>query len=73
MSDDEKIAKAMAALDTMAEIWAAQIGLNDAVKAMTAQLDRERRIVVFVKQAYAEGLFTGRRSLDEHPPEGAHE
>lgn len=62
MTDAEKVAKAMAALDTMAEVWAAQTNLLRNVQVLCAAPDREARIRAFIKQAYAEGLYEGRTS-----------
>lgn len=61
---DETTDRAMAALDTMAEVWAAKfkgggLGLRDAVRVMLACPDREDRILCLIKQAHVEGLFDG--------------
>lgn len=55
---------AMAALDTMAEVWAAKfqakgLGLRGAVRVMLACPDAEDRLLNLIKQAHAEGLFDG--------------
>jgi hypothetical protein len=69
MSEDEKLQRAMAALDTMATVWAAQINLRHAVQVFLGCRDAEDRLVEFIKHAHAEGLYLGRTSLPA--PEGA--
>ena len=61
---DAKTDRAMAALDTMAEMWAAKFqaagtNLRGAVRAMLACPDAEDRILRLIKQAHAEGLLDG--------------
>lgn len=63
--DEQKTARAMAALDAMATMWAATFDIRQAVKAMMSLPDGDDRLIAFIKQAHAEGLFTGRTS---HPP-----
>lgn len=61
---DEKlrIARAMAALDSMAATWAAAFDIRQAVKAMMLQPDGEDRFIAFIKQGHCEGLYIGRTS-----------
>ena len=56
---DPKAARAMAALDTMAAVWAAKVDARGAVRAMLACADAEDRLLNYVKQAHCEGLFEG--------------
>lgn len=62
MSDQPKNARAMSALDAMATLWAATFDLRLAVKSMMRLPDGEDRLVAFVKQGHAEGLYAGRTS-----------
>ena len=61
--NDQATERALAALDSMATVWAAKVGLREAVRAILATSDREDRLVAFIKQAHAEGLYEGRTSL----------
>lgn len=61
---DAKTDRAMAALDTMAEVWAAKfqaagMNLRISVRVMLACPDAEDRILELIKHAHAEGLFEG--------------
>lgn len=72
---DAKTDRAMAALDTMAEVWAAKFqaagtNLRDAVRAMLACPDAEDRLLNLVKHAHAEGLFDGFHAGKEFRPAG---
>lgn len=60
----QKTARAMAALDTMATIWAASFDIRQAVHAMVRCQDGEDRLIAFIKQAHAEGLYAGRMSRE---------
>lgn len=51
----------------MAAVWAAQVNLRAAVRAMLVLPDAEDRLVQFTQQAHAEGLFAGRTSLETSP------
>lgn len=62
-----KVDRAMAALDTMATVWAAQFNLRQAVQAMMTLPDGEERLIALVKQAHCEGLYAGRMSHRDHP------
>lgn len=68
---DEKTARALAALDTMASLWAIKVGARNAIRLMMSLPDAEDRILAFLTQAHAEGLYEGRTSLTTHPPAGA--
>lgn len=59
---DESVKKALAALDTLATVWAAGFDLRGAVRAMRALPDGEDRLIAFVKQAWCEGAYEGRTS-----------
>lgn len=58
---DLQVAQALAALDTMATVWAAKVGLRDMVRLiMLRQMpDCEDRLVALLKQAHVEGLYAG--------------
>lgn len=56
---DAKTVKALAALDTMAAMWAAKVNARQAVRAMLACPDAEHRLMAYLQQAHAEGLFEG--------------
>lgn len=60
--EQEKTQRALAALDAMAETWAAKIGLRQAVRSILENPDSENRLVEFIKQAHVEGLYEGRTS-----------
>ena len=62
LSNEQKTVRAMAALDTMATIWAAGFDIQEAVKSMMHLPDGEARLIAFIKQGYAEGLYIGRTS-----------
>ena len=62
-TEAEKVAKAMAALDTMATMWAAGFDIRKAVNAMKSLPDGDDRLIAFIKQAHCEGLYSGRTSL----------
>jgi hypothetical protein len=62
LTDAQKTARAMAAVDAMATTWAMTFELRRAVNAMMRLPDGEDRLVSFIKQSYAEGLFVGRTS-----------
>jgi hypothetical protein len=66
---NQKTEKALAALDTMTEIWAAKVDLRSMVKTMLGvpEQHREDQVMKLVKQAHAEGLYEGRTSLDTSP------
>lgn len=68
---DEKTARALAALDTMASLWAIRVGARNAIRLMMSLPDAEDRILAFLTHAHAEGLYEGRTSLTTHPPVGA--
>lgn len=68
---DEKTARALAALDTMASLWAIRVGARNAIRLMMSLPDAEDRLVAFLTHAHAEGLYEGRTSLTTHPPIGA--
>lgn len=59
---NEAVDRAMAALDEMTTSWAAALNINHAVKTMMSRPDGDTWLVKFIKQAYTEGLFVGRRS-----------
>ena len=61
----DPVARALAALDAMATIWAAQTGLRVNLRVLLQSPDMEQRMFDFVKQAYAEGLYAGRASHRE--------
>lgn len=61
--EKEAVDRGMAALDTMATVWAAGTDLRGNVRKLLATPDCEDRLVAFVKLAYAEGLYDGRTSL----------
>lgn len=65
--DEEKTARAIAALDTMATIWAATFDIRKAVKSMTLLPDGEDRLIAFIKQGHVEGLYAGRTSHEPAP------
>jgi hypothetical protein len=70
---DPKTAKALAALDTMAAVWAAKINARHAIRLMLACPDAEDRISAFVQQAHAEGLFEGfHAGKNFRPPQRGH-
>lgn len=58
--EDQKTARALAALDAMATTWAATFDIRKAVEAMASLPDGTDRLIAFVKQAYCEGLYAGR-------------
>ena len=60
--------KALDALDAMAEQWASSFNLRHMVESMCAEPDRIDRLETFMKLAWTEGAFTGRRSLVQFPP-----
>ena len=62
LSDEQKTARAIAAVDAMATTWAMTFDLRQAVNAMMRLPNAEDRLMAFVKQGYGEGLFTGRTS-----------
>ena len=64
-TEAEKVAKAMAALDTIATIWAASFDIRQAVHAMKLLPDSDDRLIAFIKHSYAEGLYSGRMSLQD--------
>lgn len=64
-NETQELNKAMAALDTMATIWAAQFDIRQAVAAMMKLPDGENRLIAFIKHAHAEGLYAGRTSHTE--------
>ena len=64
---DDKTARALAALDTMASLWAVKVNARNAIRLMMSLPDAEDRILAFVTQAHAEGLYEGRTSLHEYP------
>lgn len=66
-SEQEQVARAMAALDAMATMWAAQFDIRAAVKAMMVLPDGEDRLIAFIKHAHAEGLYAGRMSHRDSP------
>ena len=71
MAADFVTDKAMAALDTMAEVWAAKFqaggtNLRGAVRVMLACPDAEDRLLRLIKQAHAEGLFEGFHAGKDH-------
>ena len=59
---NEAVDRAMAALDEMTTSWAAALDINHAVKTMMSRPDGDTWLIKFIKQAYTEGLFVGRRS-----------
>lgn len=72
--DKIKTYRALAALDTMATVWAAQFDIRRAVRAMISLPDGDDRLIAFIKHAHAEGLydgFTARQDIqsesDRHP------
>jgi hypothetical protein len=72
---DAKTGRAMAALDTMAEMWAAKFqaagtNLRGAVRVMLACPDAETRLLQLIKQAHAEGLFEGFHAGKAFRPDG---
>lgn len=62
-TEAEKFAKAMAALDTMATVWAASFDIRQGVLTMKSLPDGTDRLIAFIKHSYAEGLYAGRTSL----------
>jgi hypothetical protein len=56
---DPKTTKALAALDTMAAVWAAKTNARHAVRVMLACPDAEDRLMAYLQHAHAEGLFEG--------------
>lgn len=68
---DEKTARALAALDTMASLWAIKVGARNAIRLMMSCPDAEDRILAYLTQAHAEGLYEGRMSHYTSPPAGA--
>lgn len=62
--EQEQVARALAALDTMAAVWAAKFDIRRAVKVMMSLPDGEDRLIAFIKQAHVEGLYEGRTSHD---------
>ena len=64
-TEAEKVAKAMAALDAMATMWAASFDIRQAVRAMKSLPDGDDRLIEFIKHSYAEGLYSGRTSLQD--------
>lgn len=69
--EKQKTERAMAALDTMATIWAMSFNLREGVKAMMALPDGEDRLIAFIKHCYVEGLYEGR--ISHKKPEVAQE
>ena len=67
-AEAEKVAKAMAALDAMATVWAASFDIRQAVCAMKSLPDGDDRLSAFIKQAHCEGLYAGRTSLKVAQP-----
>lgn len=65
-AEQQKIDRAMAALDAMATVWAATFGLRAAVRSIMTRADSEIRLIEFIKHAHAEGLYAGRSSHDPH-------
>lgn len=65
LTEEQKTARGMAALDTMATVWAAGFDIRGAVKAMMSLPDGEDRLIAFVKQAHVEGLYEGRTSHNQ--------
>lgn len=61
-AEQEKTQRALAALDAMAETWAAKVGLRQAVRSILEKPDCENRLIEFIKQAHVEGLYKGRTS-----------
>lgn len=59
LTDVQKTARAMAALDAMATSWAMTFDIRQAVKAMMALPDGDDRLI---KQDHAEGLYAGHMS-----------
>lgn len=68
-TETQKTEKALAALDTMATIWAAQTNLPRLVRAvLAAPADmRQEMLTALVKQAHVEGLYEGRTSHELEP------
>jgi hypothetical protein len=66
MTDEQKCDRAMAALDTMAALWAEKINLRDMVQVILSRSAEgmEDRVIGLAKQAHIEGLFAGRESND---------
>lgn len=62
--DAQKTARAMAALDAMAATWAMTFDIRQAVSAMMRCPDGEDRLIAFIKQGHAEGLYAGRTSRE---------
>ena len=62
MSDEQKTARAMSALDAMATCWAATFNIREGVNAMMNLPDGEDRLIAFIQHSYSEGLFVGRTS-----------
>jgi hypothetical protein len=60
---DEATRRALASLDTMADAWARGARLTEAVAKMLARDDRESRLEGFIKLAWTEGAWAGRRGL----------
>ncbi len=65
--EQQTVQRAMAALDTMATVWAAQVNLRFAVEAFLKCPDAADRLCAFIKHAHAEGLYAGRMSHHDHP------
>lgn len=72
MAADPKTEKAIAALDTMAAIWAVKTNARQAVRAMLACSDAEDRLMAYLQHGHAEGLFEGfHAGKDFRRPDGA--
>lgn len=59
--------KALAALETMAAMWGAEIRIHDVAQRLSAKPDAERAkaIAAFIEQAFIEGAY--RHYLDRDP------
>lgn len=64
-TEAEKLEKAMAALDTMATVWAASFDIRKTVNVMKSLPDGTDRLIAFIKQAHCEGLYAGRTSFQD--------
>lgn len=60
---DAATLRALAALDLMADRWARGVNLTRCIASILEHDDRESRLEAFVRQAWVEGAWCGRRGL----------